>query len=78
MKRAFRQRVVRRIRQPEAEDIGVQNRLRTEPRAERIPNHAADTGARTSIRLNRRGMVVRLHLKNEVIGIVKFDDAGVI
>ena len=78
MERAFRQCVVRRIWQPEAEDIGVQNRLRAEPSAKRIANHTADAGARAAIRLNRGGMVMRLYFKHEVIGIIKFDDARIV
>src|SRR5439155_18963607 len=53
-----RQRLGRRVGRREAEDVRVANRLRSQPRAEWITDHAAQTGVGPAIRLDRRGVIV--------------------
>ena len=78
MQRPRRQRVVRCIGRREAEDIAVADRFRTQSRAERIADHAAEPRVGPAVRFDGRRMVVRFDLEADVLLVVKLDDAGVV
>ena len=68
----------RRVGRGEAKHIGIANRLRAQAGAERIANHAAQSGIGAAVRLEGRGMVVRLDLEHDMLIVEKADDAGII
>ena len=78
MQHARRQFVVADIRRRETEDVGVANRSRPEPRAERIADDAAHSRIRPAVGFESRRMIVRLDLDANVVGLIKFHDAGVV
>ena len=78
MERTLGQFVIAKIRQTEAENIRVQNRLRAKPRTERVSNYSTDPCACAAVRLNCGGMIVRFDLENDIIVIIKLNDTCVI
>ena len=57
----------RRVRSRHAEHVEVGDRLGAEPRAEHVADHATEPCRRAAVGLDRRGMVVRLHLDADVV-----------
>ena len=78
MECAFGKFVVAEIGKTETENIRVQNRLRAKTCAERVPNHPTDACACAAIRLDCGGVIMRFDLENDIILIIKLNDACVV
>ena len=75
MQHAIRKLVSREVGGAEAQDVG--DRDRAVRRSHHIADHPADTGVRSTKRLDRRGMVVRLGLDGQRRAFRERHDAGV-
>ncbi|GBD36101.1 hypothetical protein HRbin36_01221 [bacterium HR36] len=72
------QRVLWPIRRGEAEHIRIRNRFAAQPGAQHVPNHAPQPGIRSTIRFDRRRVVMRLHLEAYVIALVETHNPRII
>ena len=61
-----------------AKHIGVENSLRAHARAEGIAVDADNAGQRSTVRIQRGRRIVRLHLEDQIVIVIEFDDARVI
>ena len=66
------------VRRRHAEDVGVADRLRAQPGAERIANDATQPRVGAAVRIDSRGMVVCFHLEADVVLLVESHDAGIV
>jgi hypothetical protein len=78
MEHAGRQVLVRRVGRGKAEHVGVADRSGAHARAHRVADHAPDAGVGPAVRLQGRGVVVRLDLEHDVVLVVEPDHPGVV
>ena len=70
------QRSERRAGRSKAEHVGVGDRLGAH--AQHVADHAADAGVGAAEGLQGAGVIVRLHLDRDLVGLGEHDDAGVV
>ena len=70
--------VGREVGRRHAEDVGVADGLGPQAGPQGIADHAADARVRAAVRVDRGGVVVRLHLEADIEFVVEADHAGVV
>lgn len=60
------------------QNVGIADRLGAHAGAHRVADHAADARVGPAVRLQGRGVIVRLDLEHHIVLVVEADDAGVV
>ena len=68
----------RKIRWPETEHIGVDDRLGSKPSTEGIPQDSPDSRTGTTVGLNSRRMVMGFHLEGDAVLIIEGHDPCIV